>query len=136
MPGGAPGLQNQCGVDKVPGGFDSHSPPPFLNRRQKSSVCVLPVDTIIKKEGFMINKNTKILIFGLLVLFGAALLAYGAFFHSTNVSAQQNGQPVLFAKSESALIKDASVSGVKRDETGKIKQTYEIGENAPKACST
>ncbi len=30
MPGGAPGLQNQCGADKVPGGFDSHSPPPFL----------------------------------------------------------------------------------------------------------
>ncbi len=29
MPGGAPGLQNQCGADKVPGGFDSHSPPPF-----------------------------------------------------------------------------------------------------------
>ena len=84
----------------------------------------------------MIKNNTKIFIFGLLVLLGAALLAYGAIFHSTNVSAQQNGQPVLFAKSESALIKDASVSGVKRDETGKIKQTYEIGENAPKACST
>ena len=31
MPGGAPGLQNQCGVDKVPGGFDSHSPPPFID---------------------------------------------------------------------------------------------------------
>ena len=84
----------------------------------------------------MIKNNTKILIFGLLVLLGAVLLAYGAVFHSTNVSAQQNGQPVLLAKSESALIKDASVSGVKRDESGKIKQTYEIGENAPKACST
>ncbi|MBN2593607.1 MAG: hypothetical protein JXA81_08890 [Sedimentisphaerales bacterium] len=84
----------------------------------------------------MINKNTKILIFGLLVLLGAALLTYGAFFHSTNVSAQQDGQPVLLAKSESALIKDASVSGVKRDETGKIKQTYEIGEKAPETCST
>ena len=32
MPGGAPGLQNQCGADKVPGGFDSHSPPPLLQR--------------------------------------------------------------------------------------------------------
>jgi len=84
----------------------------------------------------MINKSMKILIFGLLVLFGAALLAYGAFFHATTVSAQQDGKPVMLAKSESALIKDASVSGVKRDETGKIKQTYEIGENAPKACST
>ena len=31
MPGGAPGLQNQCGARKVPGGFDSHSPPPFFD---------------------------------------------------------------------------------------------------------
>jgi len=84
----------------------------------------------------MINKNTKILIFGLLALLGAAMLAYGAFFHSTNVSAQQDGKPVLLARSESALIKDASVSGVKRDKSGKIKQTYEIGEKAPEACST
>jgi hypothetical protein len=84
----------------------------------------------------MINKNTKILIFGLLVLLGAALLAYGAFVHSTPVSAQQGGEPVMLARSEPALIKDASVSGVKRDETGKIKQTYEIGEKAPETCST
>jgi hypothetical protein len=84
----------------------------------------------------MITNNTKILIFSLLVLLGAALLTYGAFFHSTNVSAQQDGEPVMLAKSESALIKDASVSGVKRDESGKIKQTYEIGEKAPEACST
>jgi hypothetical protein len=84
----------------------------------------------------MINKNTKILIFGLIVLLGAALLAYGAIYHSTAVSAQQDGKPVLLAKSEPALMKDASVSGVKRDETGKIKQTYEVGEKAPEACST
>jgi hypothetical protein len=63
-------------------------------------------------------------------------LIYGVFFHSTTVSAEQDGKPVIVAKSESTLIKDASVSGVKRDETGKIKQTYEIGEKAPEACST
>ena len=57
MPGGAPGLQNQCGADKVPGGFDSHSPPPFLNRRQKSTVCSWPVDRISKKECFYDNKK-------------------------------------------------------------------------------
>ena len=84
----------------------------------------------------MINKNTNILIFGLMVLLGTALLAYGAFFHSTTVSALQDGEPVMVAKSEPALIKDASVSGVKRDELGKIKQTYGIGEKAPEACST
>jgi len=82
------------------------------------------------------NSNTKILIFGLLVLLGAALLVYGVLFHSTTVSAQQEGKPVLLAKSEPALMKDASVSGVKRDESGKIKQTYEVGEKAPEACST
>jgi len=84
----------------------------------------------------MVNKNTKILIFGLLLLLGAALLGYGAFFHSTNISARQGGEAVLLAKSETALIKEASVSGVKRDESGKIKQTYEIGEKAPETCST
>ena len=84
----------------------------------------------------MITKNSKILIFGLLVLLGAAFLTYGILFHSTTVSAQQGGEPVMLAKSESALIKDASVSGVKRDESGKIKQTYEIGEKAPEECAT
>jgi hypothetical protein len=84
----------------------------------------------------MITNNTKILIFCLLVLIGAALLAYGVLFHSTNVSAQEDGKLVLLARSEPALIKEASVSGVKRDETGKIKQTYEIGEKAPETCST
>lgn len=84
----------------------------------------------------MIKNNTKILIFGMILLLGVALLAYGAFFHSTTVSAQQGGEPVLLAKSETALIKEASVSGVKRDETGKIKQTYEVGEKAPETCST
>ena len=84
----------------------------------------------------MTNKNTKILIFGLLVMLGAALLAYGVLFHSTTVSAQQEGKPVMVTKSEPALIKDASVSGVKRDESGKIKQTYEVGEKPPETCST
>ena len=30
MTGVARGLQSRCGVDKVPGGFDSHSPSPLL----------------------------------------------------------------------------------------------------------
>jgi len=85
-------------------------------------------------EVFMLTKKTKIIIFSLLILLGAVLLTYGAFFHSTNVSAQQeDGSPAL-AMSEPALIKEVSVSGVKRDESGKIKQTY-TGKS-PKACST
>jgi hypothetical protein len=82
----------------------------------------------------MITKNTKILIFGLLILLGAALLAYGAFFHSTNVSPQQGDDSATLAKSEPALIKEASIGGVTLDESGKIKQTY-TGK-APKACAT
>ena len=82
----------------------------------------------------MIINNSKILIFSLLVLLGTALLAYGAFFHSTNVSAQQQDDPTIVAKSEPALIKEASVDGITRDESGKIKQTY-TGK-APKACAT
>ena len=85
-------------------------------------------------EVFMRIKKTKIIIFGLLILLGVALLTYGAFFHSTNVSPQQeDGSPAL-AMSEPALVKEASVGGVKRDESGKIKQTY-TGK-APKACPT
>ncbi len=82
------------------------------------------------------NGKKKVFIFCMLILHGVGFLIYGIFFHSKTVSAQQDGKPVIVAKSESALIKDASVSGVKRDETGKIKQTYEIGEKAPAACST
>lgn len=82
----------------------------------------------------MITKNTNILIFGLLVLLGAALLTYGVFFHSTNVSAQQQDDPTIVAKSEPALIKEASVGGVTLDESGKIKQTY-TGK-APEECAT
>lgn len=84
----------------------------------------------------MMNGKKKIVVFCVLVLHGVVFFIFGVFFHSTSISARQDGQPVMVAKSESALIKDASVSGVKRDETGKIKQTYEIGEKAPEACST
>ena len=85
-------------------------------------------------EVFMQIKKTKIILFGLLILLGVALLTYGAFFHSTNVSPEQeDGSPAL-ARSEPALVKEASVGGVKRDESGKIKQTY-TGK-APKACPT
>jgi len=82
----------------------------------------------------MVNKNTKILIFGLLVLLGAALLAYGTFFNSVNISPQQGDDSATLAKSEPALIKEASIGGVTLDESGKIKQTY-TGK-PPEACAT
>ncbi len=44
MPGGAPGLQNQCGADKVPGGFDSHSPPPFISVAENKTIFLYLAD--------------------------------------------------------------------------------------------
>ena len=82
----------------------------------------------------METKNTKITIFCLLVVLGIVLLGYGAFVHSVNVFPQhQDGSPAL-AKSEPALIKEASIGGVARDESGNIKQTY-TGK-PPKECAT
>jgi len=70
----------------------------------------------------------------LFIMLGAVLITYGAVFHSTNVLPQnQDGSPAV-AKSEPALIKETSVGGVTRDESGKIKQTY-TGQS-PKACAT
>ena len=85
---------------------------------------------------FIMNGKIKVVFLAVLILLGMGLLLYGVLFHSTTVSAQQDGQTTMVAKSEPALIKDASVSGVKRDETGKIKQTYEIGGKPPETCST
>ncbi len=83
---------------------------------------------------FMVTKKTKIIIFGLLILLGAVLITYGALFHSTNVFPEkEDGSPAL-AMSEPTLVKEASVGGVARDKSGKIKQTY-TGE-APEECPT
>jgi hypothetical protein len=84
----------------------------------------------------MMNARIKITVFCVLVLLGISLLCYGLFFHSTIVSAEQKGDAKALAKSEPNLIKEVSVGGVKRDESGKVKQTYDIGEEAPKACPT
>jgi hypothetical protein len=80
--------------------------------------------------------KTKIIIFGVIILLGAALFSYGAFFHSTEITAQAADGPMTLSKSERALVKDASVGGVARDESGKIKQTYNQGEKPPETCAT
>jgi hypothetical protein len=78
--------------------------------------------------------KTKIIILCLLILLGAVLLAYGAFFHSTDVLPQQDDGSAILAKSEFALIKEASIGGVTRDKSGKIRQTY-TGK-PPEDCPT
>lgn len=82
----------------------------------------------------MLLRNGKITVFFLLLLIGIGLFIYGLFFHSTNISSQQTDDSATLAKSEPTLIKEVSVGGVTRDDSGKIKQTY-TGQ-APKACPT
>ena len=80
------------------------------------------------------TKKTKIIIFCLLILLGTVLIGYGAFVHSADVLPQHQDGSAAVAKSEPALIKEASIGGVTRDESGKIKQTYTGA--APKECAT
>ena len=58
MPGGAPGLQNQCRAEKVLGGFDSHSPPPFF--RLRISDCRLRIARDARHESAIINPQSEI----------------------------------------------------------------------------
>jgi hypothetical protein len=89
---------------------------------------------ISMEMAFMVANKAKIIILCLLILLGAALLAYGALFHSTDVLPQHDDGSAILAKSEPALIKEASIGGVMRDKSGKIKQTY-TGE-PPEDCPT
>jgi len=84
----------------------------------------------------MQSKTIKIVVVSFFIFLGVVLFFYGAFLHSTEVTAQTADSPVTVIKSEPALVKDASVGGVARDKSGKIKQTYEKGEKPPETCST
>ncbi len=79
-------------------------------------------------------RKGKIVLFCLLSLCGAALFIYGVCLHSTNVLPQQADDSTILAKSEPALIKDVTVGGVTREQSGRIRQTY-TGK-APEACPT
>lgn len=69
-----------------------------------------------------------------LVVAGIACVVYGTCFHTVGLAGQAEDANRI-AKSELALMQDASVGGVELDEaTGKIKQTY-TGKS-PKACAT
>ncbi len=83
---------------------------------------------------FTMTKKTKIIIFCLLILLGTVMLGYGAFVHSADVLPQHQDGSAIMAKSEPALIKEASIGGVTLDESGKIKQTY-TGK-PPEECAT
>jgi hypothetical protein len=77
--------------------------------------------------------KVRIAVFAALVLVGLSLLVFGGFFHTADVSPQDDSGPIA-VKSEPNLVKEVSVGGLERDSSGKIKQTY-TGK-PPEACST
>ncbi|MHC4648942.1 MAG: hypothetical protein ACYTBJ_26105 [Planctomycetota bacterium] len=81
----------------------------------------------------MHTKSRQIVFFGLLLV-GAALFAYGLFFHSTSILPKQEKDVMVFARSEMALIREVARSGIVRDETGRIRRTYD--KTPPKKCLT
>jgi len=82
------------------------------------------------------TKEKKIFVVCLLILFGAAMFCYGAFFNSAKVLAPSDDKKVELSKPETSLIKLASVGGVRRDEFGRIEQTFAEGEKPPETCPT
>ena len=82
------------------------------------------------------KKRIKIIVVGLFVLFGTALLCYGAFYHSARISIPDKEKSEELIKDEPALIKLVTIDGLKRDKSGNISQTFGKNEEAPKACPT
>ncbi len=82
----------------------------------------------------MSSKAKKITASVVLIFLGLALCAYGLTLHATAVGPEKGNEPAALM-SEPALIKEASIGGVKLDKaSGKIKHTY-TGE-PPEDCAT
>ena len=69
-----------------------------------------------------------------LILTGALLLAWGLFFGAREVFPKQTTSSSATLESETALIKDVTIGGIKRDQYGKIRKTY--SGKPPEACPT
>ena len=69
-----------------------------------------------------------------LALGGAAVLAYGLFFHTAVISSAEESAEPAVAKREPNLIREVAVGGLERDASGEIKKTY--SGQAPEACPT
>ena len=144
MPGGAPGLQSQCGAEKVPGGFDSHSPPPFLLIKEQYHCCKINTGKIpwprLKSNqcceqgpSALMNIQKRKTFIACLILIGVLLLAWGLLFGAREVFPKQiDSTPTL--ESETTLIKNVTFGGIIRDQYGNIRKTY--SGKPPKACPT
>jgi len=82
----------------------------------------------------MLTRKAKIIIFLLLLLIGAALLIYGFCFHSATILPKQQDDLTVLVQSEPALIKEVSVGGIERDDSGVIRRTYD--KSPPLICPT
>jgi hypothetical protein len=81
----------------------------------------------------------KIVIVSLLVVLGAALFTYGVLFHSREVLPVQDpnsNDSSALARAEPSLILDVTIGGLKREESGNIRQTYSGSASAAAACPT
>jgi hypothetical protein len=91
---------------------------------------------LYKRNDFRMNKQVKIIVVVIFLLLGAALLSYGAICHKEGITIPDKKDNAKVIKTEPAFIKLVSIGGLKRDESGNIKQTFGEQEEAPKACPT
>ena len=80
------------------------------------------------------TSRSRIILAVVLVVLGVALLVYGVSFHAVTVYAKA-GDSTPAVASEQSLVKEVTVGGVERDESGQIRKTYSAGQ-APKTCPT
>jgi hypothetical protein len=78
--------------------------------------------------------NRQSVISCLLILIGISLFIYGVFFNLTSVLAEKDDDSTVLLLSESVVIKDVTIGGLRFDEMGRIKRTY-TGK-PPEACPT
>jgi hypothetical protein len=81
----------------------------------------------------LIMKKSRAALSLVLVIVGAALLAYGLFAHADTVWSADE-PPTVATATEPDMIREVTVGGLKRGMVGELKKTY-VGQ-APKACPT
>ena len=82
----------------------------------------------------MPTMNRQSVVSWLLILIGISLFIYGVFFNLTSVLAEKDDDPTVLLLSESVVIKDVTIGGLRFDEAGRIKRTYP--GKPPQACPT
>ena len=80
----------------------------------------------------MRKPNKRAIIPIILLLLGFVLFVYGADFHRKEVYSEDGAS--VSAKGEFSLVKEVTIGGIRRDESGNIRQTY-TGK-PPSTCPT